>query len=591
MEEVAMTYNIKRILLAAVIMFALNSPQVQAVPGDSIGIELDVNTVTSGNQSESSTAMDAEGDFVITWHSDQDNNTFGVYAQRYNAGGSKSGVEFRVNATSSGTQSNPSVAMDADGNFVITWDSNQGGNPGNIYAQRYNADGIATSGEFPVNSFALGSQSNPSIAMDAGGDFVIAWNSFGQDGDDFGIYAQRYNADGSAAGDEFRVNTDTTGPQQAPSIAMNAGGDFVITWESALLTKVNGGDFDIYARRYNASGNPVGVKFQVNTATAGTQSAPSVALDAEGDFVITWHSDVLDNGDFDIYARRYNADGSDAGAGVEDLVNTVTTGDQASPSIAMDADGDFVITWHSDVLNNGDFDIYAQRYHANGSTALDEFRVNTFFTSNQASPGIAMDADDDFIIAWHSDGQVGSDNVYAQRYLGTAKKTIDLNLVVQDDADPVTTGNNFVYSLITTNNGSGIALDVNLNEPLPTGLSYVSDDAATSGWNCVLTGANLVCNKPFLNAAEVSTVNVTVTATAAGTLSSTVSASAAQTDASTADNADTETTVVNTAQPGTQPSGTTAVAPSSDEDLSTGSLGAISLLLVLSLWLRRRWLR
>ena len=581
-----MTNILKRTSLAAAMLFALHSPQTQAVPGNSIGIELDVNTVTTFNQSKSSIAMDAEGDFVITWHSDTPDD---IYAQRYSASGSKAGVEFRVNATSSNTQSNPSVAMDADGNFVITWDSTQGGNPGNIYAKRYNANGIATTGELPVNSSIIGSQSNPSIAMDAGGDFVIVWNSFGQDGDDFGIYAQRYNADGSAAGNEFRVNTDTTGPQQAPRIAMDAGGDFVITWESALLTKVNGGNFDIYARRYNANGSPAGVGFQVNTATAGTQSSPSVALDAEGDFAITWHSDVQDDGDFDIYARRYNADGSAANT-VEFIVNTDTIGDQASPRIAMDADGDFVITWHSDVLDNGDFDIYAQRYNANGSTALDEFRVNTFFTSNQASPGIAMDADDDFVIAWHSDGQDGSDNVYAQRYLGINKKTIDLNLVVQDDTDPVTAGNNFVYSLITTNNGSGIALNVNLNEPLPTGLSYVSDDAGTAGWNCVLTAATLVCDKPFMSAAEVSTVNVTVTATAAGTLSSTVSVSAAQTDANTADNADTETTVVNAAPPGTQPPDTTPAAPSSDEE-PTGSLGVVSLLLVLPLWLRRRWLR
>ena len=578
--------HIKRTPLAAAMLFALNTPQAQAVPGDSIGSEFDVNTFTTGNQSESSLAMDAEGDFVITWHSDGQDGSDNVYAQRYNAGGSKAGGEFRINATSSGAQSNPSIAMDADGDFVIAWDSNQNNNPRNIYAQRYNADGIATTGELLVNSVTLGSQSDPSIAMDASGDFVIVWNSFGQDGDDFGIYAQRYKAGGSVAGGEFRVNTDTIGPQQAPSIAMDAGGNFVITWESAIQTKINGGDFDIFARRYNANGRPEGAEFPVNTATDGTQSAPSIALDAEGDFVITWHSDVLDNGDFDVYARRYNADGSTALG--EFIVNTVTDGDQASPSIAMDADGDFVITWHSDVLNNGNFDVYAQRYNADGSTALGEFIVNTFTTGKQEAPSIAMDADDDFVIAWHSDGQDGSDNVYAQRYLGASKKTIDLNLVVQDDTDPVTAGNNFVYTLITTNNGNGIALDVNLKQPLPADLSYVSDDAVTSGWKCLLTGANLACDKPFMSAAEVSTINVTVTATAAGTLSNTVTVSAAQTDASTADNSDTETTVVNAAPPGTL---APAPATSSSEDSETGSLGVVSLLLVLPLWLRRRWLR
>ena len=82
MEGIAMTYTIKRTTLVAAMLFSLNTPPAQAVPGDSIGMELEVNnTVIVGNQSESSIAMDAEGDFVITWHSDtQDNNTFGVYA-------------------------------------------------------------------------------------------------------------------------------------------------------------------------------------------------------------------------------------------------------------------------------------------------------------------------------------------------------------------------------------------------------------------------------------------------------------------------------------------------------------------------------
>ncbi len=45
--------------------------------------------------------------------------------------------------------------------------------------------------------------------------------------------------------------------------------------------------------------------------------------------------------------------------------------------------------------------------------------------------------------------------IYAQRYTGSTAATVDLNLVVNDDTDPVTVGNNFVYSLITTNNGAG----------------------------------------------------------------------------------------------------------------------------------------
>ncbi len=87
--------------------------------------------------------------------------------------------------------------MGADGEFVVTWmSSGQDGSSFGIYAQRYNAAGVAQGGEFLVNTATFDSQSYPAVAMDADGDFVITWMSSGQDGPGLGIYAQRYNAAG-----------------------------------------------------------------------------------------------------------------------------------------------------------------------------------------------------------------------------------------------------------------------------------------------------------------------------------------------------------------------------------------------------------
>ncbi|MFK7904782.1 MAG: IPTL-CTERM sorting domain-containing protein [Chitinophagales bacterium] len=43
-----------------------------------------------------------------------------------------------------------------------------------------------------VNTETSSSQSSPSVGMDSDGDFVIAWESYVQDGDNYGVYAQRY---------------------------------------------------------------------------------------------------------------------------------------------------------------------------------------------------------------------------------------------------------------------------------------------------------------------------------------------------------------------------------------------------------------
>jgi len=58
------------------------------------------------------------------------------------------------------------------------------------------------------------------------------WRDNSLDGSSYGVYAQRYNTDGTAAGSEFRVNTTTSNGQYEPEVAMLDGGDFVVVWRS-----------------------------------------------------------------------------------------------------------------------------------------------------------------------------------------------------------------------------------------------------------------------------------------------------------------------------------------------------------------------
>ncbi len=374
--------------------------------------EVRVNTFTTSDQSYSSLAMDDSGDFVVVWQSfAQDASGYGIYAQRYNSAGAAQGGEFRVNNFTTNSQRYPAVAMDAVGDFVAVWESaGQDGNFSGVYARRYNSAGVPQGAEFRVNTFTNLSQEFPSVAVDADGDFVVAWQSY-QDGSGYGIYAQRYNSAGVPQGGEFRVNTYTTQYQTAASVAMDEDGDFVIAWESFQDGSLNG----IYAQRYNSAGVPQGSEFRINAHTTGGQRFPSVAMDATGDFGITWHSAAQDGSGYGIYARRYDSSG--VPQGTEFAVNTFTTSEQGLPSVAMDDAGDFVVAWHSSAQDGSGYGIYAQAYSADGVLQGGEFRANTYTTSAQAVPSVAIDADGDLIIAWHSSAQDGSNyGVYAQRY-------------------------------------------------------------------------------------------------------------------------------------------------------------------------------
>jgi hypothetical protein len=279
-------------------------------------------------------AIDASGDFMVAWQSWlQDGSSDGVYAQRYDESGLKVGGEFRVNTTTDRQQRQASVAMDASGDVVVAWYSyRQDGAGYGVYAQRYNEIGVPQGGEFRVNTYTLGHQGTPAVAMDPFGNFVVAWQSHTQDGNGYGIYAQRFNAAGAPQGGEFRANTFTTKDQESAAVAMDADGDFVIAWQSE---DQDGSYWGAYAQRFNAAGLPLGGELQVNTFTSSRQRYASVGMSANDEFVVVWESTFQDAQYEGVYAQSYGLHPTSTVATLSDNPDPVTTGN----SITLVASG------------------------------------------------------------------------------------------------------------------------------------------------------------------------------------------------------------------------------------------------------------
>jgi hypothetical protein len=386
----------------------------------SYSAETIVNTYTTGAQtttgSKSAIAVDGAGDYVVVWASQgQDaSNSWGVYGQRFNSAGVPQGSEFRVNTTVVGDQSSPSVAMDADGDFVVSWASyNQDAtNSWGVYAQRFNSRGVAQGNEFKVNTTSAGDQTTPSIAMDADGDFVVSWASFGQDASGtWGVYAQRFNNAGVAKGSEFRVNSTTVGDQSDPSTIMGADGAFIVLWSADSSTS---NSWDVYAQRYNAAGAAQGSEFRINAVTAGDQDDAVGAIAANGTFVAVWSSSGQDGSGKGVYTQRYDASG--ALLGVATLVNSTTSGDQTDPSVTSDGSGGFVVTWASNGQDGSGWGIYAQQFGSSGAPLGEEFGVNTTTDGDQVAPAVALDAQGHLTVVWSGNGPGDTSGVFSQRY-------------------------------------------------------------------------------------------------------------------------------------------------------------------------------
>ena len=348
---------------------------------------------------------DSNGDYDVSW-SNKDSSGPNVYAQRFSSAGVALGSIFRVNTASGYSEQDPSIALDSAGDCVITWASyGQDGSGWGVFGQRYNSLGVAQGGEFQINTTTAGDQMHARVAMDAAGNFTVVWQSYGQDGNGWGVFGQRYNALGQALGGEFQINNTSAGDQAYPAIAMNATGAFVVTWSSYGQ---DGSGWGVYARRYNSSGNPQGNEFLVNTTTTGDQMYSSAGIDTAGDFVISWTSDQT--GNWCVYTQRFYSSGTPRGG--ESLVGSTTGSTASFSTVAMDGAGNYIVTWSND--QSGSWSNYAEQFSANGRVLTSQFQIGTTSATYQTYAGISITASGLLVLVSNGTDSSGNNDVFAE---------------------------------------------------------------------------------------------------------------------------------------------------------------------------------
>ena len=177
-----------------------------------------------------------------------------------------------------------------DGTIAVIWQAPRDEYPipdqelyahdGSIVARLYTASGVAITAEIHVNpSFTTYEQSEPAVAALSDGGFVVVWQSMLQDTSYWGIYGQRFNANGNRLGSEFQANTKPHDSQKKPTVTGLKSGGFVIAWEAEYQDGNQQGVFqngdattEIVQQRYDADGN------QIGRSMAGTVSDDIIML-------------------------------------------------------------------------------------------------------------------------------------------------------------------------------------------------------------------------------------------------------------------------------------------------------------------------
>ncbi len=363
-----------------------------------------VNTYTMDDQSMPSVGIAPDGRFVVVWRSlGQDGEGHGVFGQRFDAEGRPVGREFQVNTYTTGNQRGGYVAVGPDARFVVVWHSEgQDGDAWGIYGQRFQADGTMDGTEFRVNTTTRSWQIEPVAGYDASGRFVVAWRSYMQDEPGVfasGVYCRLFDAIGSPRTGEILVNQTVAHSQFWPRLGVQSSGNFMAVWVSGFQD--DDGSAGVYRRHFDANGTPLISECQVNLVDQGTQTHPDVAVDAAGNFVVVWEDDTQEGDGWGIYGQRIDANGG--GVDWNFLVNDTTTGDQRFPKVAMDAAGNFVVVWQHTEGVTGVTEVRAKVFLPDGNVAVPEFRVNETPATEAARPDVAAADDGRFVVCWHDD--------------------------------------------------------------------------------------------------------------------------------------------------------------------------------------------
>ncbi len=368
-----------------------------------------------------------------------------------------------VNTYTSLNQLDVETAAFADGGHIAVWQSNgQDGSGYGIYAQRFDSDGSALGAEFLVTTETTNSETRATVTTFADGGFVIAWQ------DTNGTYAwaeaRIFDADGISVTSEFSIKSggiDTANEAYNPTVQALDANRFVVVWnnEVSSTTSVTGQIFD-------RTGAALGGTLAIGTLQGDTGQwlgQPDLSLLSNGGFTVAWHDDNDAGTNPETRLRFFDSSGTATTA-------EIILGGDGQVDVSTLADGNVAVVYG----NSGQ--LSAQILDINGTVVVTEFDIGTFAAGADVVPSVTAISSGGFLVAWESstadgDGQA----ILAQRFDSSGNAISDQLLVNQTVA-----GNQIQVNAIELASGE-IQLSWASNGQDGDGYAVVSRTIATGG--------------------------------------------------------------------------------------------------------------
>ena len=302
---------------------------------------------------------------------------------------------------------------DHHGAFLAWKDARYGNNNPDIYVQHLDSLGIA---QWGLNGMVIcndtADQSTPNLCTDGAGGFILAWSDL-RSGTERDVYAQRVSSTGEILW-SYNGNPVANKPNREHNekITSDDNGGAFIAWEQwdDMLQQWN-----IALQHINAQGqrlwNVAGI---VVSDFSANRLNPKLQKDKQGGVYVVWQE--LHNGlDYDIYAQRFNAQGERMWTNNGWPIAT-SPNSQINPKIDPDTlSGGFYVAW-ADKRNGLDYDIYAQRMDSLGNAIWPSNGIGVAtLNGNQSAVDIISTTQTQGLILTWRDARSGNNDIYAQK--------------------------------------------------------------------------------------------------------------------------------------------------------------------------------
>lgn len=366
----------------------------------------------------------ANGSSLALWIDFRESAGGDIYGQRFDSLGNLIGVNFKVNDGISGEGNCSQLSLSSNGvdRAIAVWTDGamvvyQALDYPNFTKTGYNMTAVDVG--YNYNSFF----SDVGVASDK--TFVIVWRRRNAESiDDTNSYMRRFGTNLLPSAQETQVN-DWNGIDisngfesllfhNAPSIAMQPGGEYAVTWIEERIYQEIG---VISVQLYDAAGagidfNKIVTEFPIQiAATSNQEIAPDIAVNSSGNYAIAW-TGAQGEATAGLWARTYDDTASPLSPAFRYSDNFTQFTDMTASLIAG-PDDNFMGVYYN--AGSEDENIFVQKFDVSGKLIGSPERVDNDLSGAKQSYPTATVAGDEIHFVWEDfRNATGNSDIFAR---------------------------------------------------------------------------------------------------------------------------------------------------------------------------------